>query len=114
MSDDGTRPERKHRRCTVRILTEYEAGALRATAFATTLGGGGLFLETDCPLPRNTPITVCFRVLPGRPPHRISGRVVWSHAPASSGIGRTSGMGIEFTDGQAAARVAQELDALPA
>lgn len=114
MSETQARPERRHRRRTVRILTEYRAAEARGAEFATTLGGGGLFIETAAPLPRHTPLEVCFRLLPGAPVHRVPGRVVFSHAPASSGgIGRASGMGIEFTDDAAAARVARELEALP-
>ncbi len=68
----------------------------------------------DAPLPRDTPLVASFRLLEHSRPHRVAGRVVWSHAPeAEGGIGRASGMGIEFTDGTAAARVAKDLDALP-
>jgi uncharacterized protein (TIGR02266 family) len=98
----------------VRLRVEYEAAGLRSTEYATTLGGGGLFIETDAPLPRDTPLIASFRLLEQSGPHRVAGRVVWSHAPdAEGGIGRASGMGIEFTDGTAAARVAKDLDALP-
>lgn len=114
MSEAALRPERRHRRRTVKILTEYEAGAARRSEFATTLGGGGLFIETEMPLPHHTPIVVSFRLRADAMPHRVSGRVVFCHAPASSGgIGRAAGMGVEFTDGAAAARVARELEALP-
>lgn len=113
MSEGLVRPERHHRRRTVRILTEYESAGVRASEFATTLGGGGLFIETAEPLPRLAPITVSFRLLPETSPHRVPGRVVWSHAPAPGGIARASGMGIEFTDAEAAARVARELETLP-
>jgi Tfp pilus assembly protein PilZ len=114
VSETLARPERRHRRRTVRILTEYQAGGLHAAAYATTLGGGGLFIETSQPLSQQTPIVVCFRLAPGAPAHRVMGRVVFSHAPASSGgIGRASGMGIEFTDPAAASRVAAELERLP-
>jgi Tfp pilus assembly protein PilZ len=114
VSQAELRPERRHRRRTVRILTEYDTGNARRSELATTLGGGGLFIETAAPLPRDTTIVVRFRLAAGGPPHRVPGRVVWSHAPSSSGgIGRAAGMGVEFTDGAAAARVAKELEALP-
>jgi Tfp pilus assembly protein PilZ len=113
MTEPLSRPDRRHRRRTVRILTEYEAGAVRRAGYATTLGGGGLFIETPLPLPRLTPITVCFRLLPDTPPHRVVGRVVWSHAPGPGGIARACGMGIAFTDDVSAARIATELEALP-
>ena len=114
MTEEELHPERRHRRRTVRILTEYETGATRRSELATTLGGGGLFIETAAPLPRDTQIIVRFQLAANGPPHQLPGRVVWSYAPCSSGgIGRATGMGIEFTDGVAAARVAKELEALP-
>lgn len=114
MSENALQPERRHRRRTVRIVTEYDACGARRSELATTLGGGGLFIETAAPLPRDTRVEVRFRLAADAQTHRVSGRVVWCHTPASSGgIGRATGMGIEFTDGQAAARVARELEALP-
>jgi Tfp pilus assembly protein PilZ len=114
VTEEELRPERRHRRRTVRILTEYETGATRRSDLATTLGGGGLFIETAAPLPRDTQIIVRFRLAANGPPHQLHGRVVFSHAPSTcGGIGRATGMGIEFTDGVAAARVAKELQALP-
>ena len=114
MNEDAAPPERRHRRRTVRVLTEYETGTHRRAEYATTLGGGGLFIETETPLPQLTPLVVRFQLLEGRPLHQVAGRVVWCHEPtASGGIGRAHGMGIEFTDDVAAARVALELECLP-
>lgn len=114
MGEGAPHPERRFRRRTVRIQTDFETGDTRDTALATTLGGGGLFIETPAPLPTQAPIVVCFRLAPGGALHRVAGRVVWSYAPGpGGGIGRVAGMGIEFTDAAAAARVMKALDALP-
>jgi len=45
---------RRFRRRTVRVLVEYlsDAGLCRETA--TTLGAGGLFIESQQPLPKGT------------------------------------------------------------
>lgn len=111
MSATEPRPERRHRRLTVRIRTEITCSGTRRIATATTLGGGGLFIETVEPLARLTPLFVRFRLRDGGPIHGVSGRVVFRHAP-EDGIGRKAGMGIEFTDAEAAARVADELERL--
>lgn len=114
MTEDSPHPERRFRRRTVRIETDFETPTGRGTALATTLGGGGLFIETPAPLEAQTPIVVCFRLAPGGQRHRMTGRVVWSYAPGpGGGIGRAAGMGIEFIDAPAAARLARELEALP-
>jgi len=103
-------PERKrrHRRRTVRVDVDYvsETGSHRDTA--TTLGAGGLFVQTDSPLPRGSSVELRFQ-LPGRDwVHEIQGRVSWCRPPSESGP-YASGMGIQFTDRIAAALLAQDL-----
>lgn len=104
--------ERRWRRRTVRILVGYVSALGSACEYATTLGAGGLFIETAAPLPRGTPLRMRLR-LPGTgDEHEIAGRVVWSHQPRR-GEDQPSGMGIEFTDPVAVSRLARGLDALP-
>ena len=106
------RPARRFRRLTVRIEVEYESpddGLLRE--FATTLGAGGLFIESERPLARKSLIKLVF-ALPGRDrTHAIEGRVVWATHPAAPGeVQRTPGMGIQFTDRVAEAQLARDLE----
>ena len=70
--------ERKHRRRTVRILVDYSSPAGVQCEYATTLGAGGLFIESEEPLPRGTPLKVRFRLPGGEGVHEIDGNVgVW-------------------------------------
>ena len=99
---------RRYQRRTVRVRVDCvsETGSHRDTA--TTLGAGGLFVQTDRPLPRGTSVELRFR-LPGRDwVHEIQGRVCWCRPPSESGP-YASGMGIQFTDRIAAALLAQDL-----
>jgi uncharacterized protein (TIGR02266 family) len=106
--------ERKHRRRTVRILVDYSSPAGVQCEYATTLGAGGLFIESEEPLPHGTPIKVRFRLPGGEGVHEIEGRVAWTHVPRSGEGGRRSpGMGIEFTDAVATARLARQLEDMP-
>ena len=109
---DQPRPTRRYRRRTVRIEVDYQSpedGVLCETA--TTLGAGGLFIESERPLPRNTRLKVAFS-LPGCDcRHEIEGRVVWAEHPAQPGESTCSpGMGIQFTDRAAEARLARDLE----
>ena len=114
-SDSDTakqRPVRRYRRRTVRIEVEYpsrDGGSVRE--YATTLGAGGLFIRSDRPLPRRTRLKLAFS-LPGRSLlHEIEGRVVWAERPAQPGESlRHAGMGIQFTDRAAEAKLARELE----
>ena len=95
------RPQRRYRRLTVRVLVEYSSDAGPQTDLATTLGAGGLFVATDAPLGRGTRLHLAFR-LPGTATlWKLDGRVVWSSE---------SGMGVEFLDRPACARLARALE----
>jgi len=78
---------------------------------ATTLGAGGLFIETETPLRKHTPIKLCFQLPGSETSHEIEGRVVWRTDGRSDGS-TTPGMGIEFTDRGASAALARELEHL--
>ena len=111
-------PRRRHRRFRrqlLRVLVDYSAGGTPCCEYATTLGAGGLFIETENPLAPGTLLSVRFRVPGGNVLHRIEGRVTWHHDAANVRAGdvRPPGMGVEFTDAHAAAELARELDALP-
>lgn len=102
------RPQRRYRRCTVRIEVEWSTDRQDGKDRATTLGAGGLFIETERALRPGTALAVRFRVSEGGDLHEIQGRVVWSR-PAGAHPG---GMGIEFTDREAAVPLAIELERL--
>lgn len=108
-------PRRRHRRFRrrlLRVLVDYHAGGTPCCEYATTLGAGGLFIETESPLAPGTLLTVRFRVPGGDTLHRIEGRVTWQHRAdqARAGDLRPSGMGVEFTDARAAAALAHDLE----
>jgi uncharacterized protein (TIGR02266 family) len=78
---------------------------------ATTLGAGGLFIETESPLIEGTHLKMRF-TLPGSGiAHEIEGRVVWSRRSSDRGS-YAPGMGIEFTDRASTIPLAQELETL--
>jgi uncharacterized protein (TIGR02266 family) len=106
------RRQRRFRRRLVRVLVDFYAGGAPRCEYATTLGAGGLFIETDEPLAPGTLLRVRFRLPGGELLHAIEGRVNWQHRleEAHAGDLRPSGMGIAFTDAAAAARLAVELE----
>jgi uncharacterized protein (TIGR02266 family) len=98
----------------VRVLVDYTARGAPCCEYATTLGAGGLFIETEAPLAPGTSLRVRFRLPGGASLHSIDGRVTWRHGldEARAGDSRPSGMGIEFTDASAASVLARELERL--
>jgi uncharacterized protein (TIGR02266 family) len=105
---------RRFRRRTVRILVDYVSDQGVRCDYATTLGAGGLFIESDTPLPSGCVLKMRFRLPESALLHEIQGRVSWLRSDGAPGGGpRAPGMGIQFTDSEAAARLARELEDLP-
>jgi uncharacterized protein (TIGR02266 family) len=105
------RPRRRYRRRTLRVLVEHVSDAGLATDPATTLGAGGMFVETDRPLPHGAHLKLRFTLPGGEARHEIEGRVVWRRRPTDPGQ-HSPGMGIEFTDRRGANELARELQSL--
>lgn len=104
------RRHRRFRRRTVRVIVEYPSGAGWCRDTATTLGAGGLFVETETPLPPGAHLKLRFQLEGGAHEHELEGRVVWSRGPDDPGA-HPPGMGIEFTDAAGRARLATDLEA---
>jgi len=102
---------RRFRRRTVRVLVEYlsDAGLCRETA--TTLGAGGLFIESQQPLPKGTALKLSFSLPGSNVRHDLEGSVAWAHMPSDTESG-SAGMGIAFSDRGATAKLARELQQL--
>jgi uncharacterized protein (TIGR02266 family) len=104
---------RRFRRRTLRVLVDYTAADGVHCEYGTTLGAGGLFIETEEPLATGASLKVRFRLPEGQQVHEVEGRVVWRQEPDAAGCTlRAPGMGIEFTDAVATSRLARELQRL--
>ena len=95
----------------MRILVDFVTPAGVCCDYATTLGAGGMFLETNEPIARGDVLKTRFRLPSGEELHEIEGRVVWRRDPAGPGQRVTGGgAGIKFTDQVAIAKLARELE----
>ncbi len=77
---------------------------------ATTLGAGGMFIETETPLPPGTLLKVRFRLPDAGTVHEIEARVAWIQPPDDAELRRAPGMGIEFTEAAATSTLARSLE----
>ena len=103
---------RRFRRRTVRILVDYQASDGIRCEYATTLGAGGLFVETEAPSPPDTPPKLRFRLSDDLGLHEIEGRVVWVRSIAPGAQVQSPGMGVQFTDSVGCSALARELEDL--
>ena len=101
---------RRFRRRTVRVLVDYVAPDGVRCEYATTLGAGGLFIESEDPLAPGSIFKVRFRLPSSGRIHEIESRVAWSHAPGAEASAQAPGMGIVFTNAAATADLARELE----
>jgi len=111
MSRGADRSKRRYRRRTVRITVEYLSDTGLHCERATTLGAGGLFIETESPVAAGSLLKLRFQLSETGARHEIEGRVIWSRGVGFSDVGST-GMGIEFLNRTAANALAVELENL--
>jgi uncharacterized protein (TIGR02266 family) len=106
---------RRFRRRTLRVRVELDLNGATREEWATTLGAGGLFLETAEPIRVGTRLRLRFRLPGGRTLHELDGRVVWAMAarPGAGSPAPSPGIGVEFTDVAATAALAHELERAP-
>jgi uncharacterized protein (TIGR02266 family) len=104
---------RRFRRRTIRTLVDYASDLGVGCDYATTLGAGGLFIETESALPSGTRLKMRFRLPGSETLHELSGRVAWHRGPDVAQAVHSPGMGIQFTDEVGQAALARELEKLP-
>jgi len=111
MADERMGNTRRYRRQCIRIMVDYRTGEGICCDYATTVGAGGMFLETDEPMSTGAAIKVRFRLPDGEQLHELEGTVVWTQTACASGEAvRPTGVGIQFDDSDGVARLARELE----
>ena len=115
----GSGIKRRFPRMTVRITVTYDSDGGTETGTATTLGAGGLFIETDQMLERGEHLKLRFRLLEDGRDHEIQGRVSWRTVEPVDYTGgirgpHNSGFGVQFLDPVGTSLLARELELLGA
>ncbi len=107
-SNDDTR---EFRRRTVRILVDYQTESGVHCDYATTLGAGGMFLETERELPAGSALKLRFKLPCDEDLHEIEGSVIWQRMDAARDRDAAgSGVGIRFTNPAAISKLARALE----
>lgn len=95
-------------------MVDFQVDGVFHCEYATTLGAGGMFLDSDLALAVGTPLKLRFRLPGSRDLHEIEGRIAWRHGGEEAEARATSpGLGVEFTDAVGAAALARALEQLP-
>jgi uncharacterized protein (TIGR02266 family) len=105
MADDGTpsdepagdeTAEREHERYEVEIRVDWVSGQMFVSDHVTNIGKGGLFIQSDKPMPKGEVEMVLW--LPGKSPVHAKGRVVWNADPSRAPGQPLGGAGLSFID----------------
>lgn len=110
MAQKHSDPSRRFRRRTVRILVDYLGTHGVRRDYATTLGAGGLFIETEEPLPTDSRVKLRFRLSDEHATHEIDGCIVWIRKVNEGGRAHAPGMGVRFTKGVGMSALARDLE----
>lgn len=85
---------RLQERVPLALEVEYRTASAFLVAFSANLSSGGVFVETDRPLPIGTDLALRFNV-PGTGPLEVMGVVAWTRLPGEEA---PPGMGIRFIE----------------
>jgi type IV pilus assembly protein PilZ len=85
--------DRQHVRIPLALEVEYRTAGAFLVAYSVNLSKGGIYLETDNPMPMGTVLNLRFSV-PGGDPLEVTGVVAWVRGVPEPG--KPAGMGIEF------------------
>lgn len=89
---------RKEPRLDVNIQVDYKARDMFISNYVTNISKGGVFIQTDSPLPIHSEIQVTFSIPETGRTITAKGKVAWTYDIKKGSISITPGMGIRFTD----------------
>jgi len=89
--------ERKDERYEVEIRVDWVSGQMFVSDHVTNIGKGGLFIQSQRPLPAQGEVEMVLW-LPGKSPVHATGRVVWNADPSRAAGQPLGGAGLSFID----------------
>jgi len=103
MSKNEGRDKRDHARHDVEIRVDWSTGRMFVSDQATNVSESGVFLRSEMGLKPDSDVEMVLW-LPGRPPIRATGHVVWSQDARAMPAGIMPGGGLRFTEMHSADR----------
>jgi uncharacterized protein (TIGR02266 family) len=103
MAPPGRKDEREHPRHDVEIRVDWSTGRMFVSDQTTNVSESGVFLKSDTGLKPDSDVEMVLW-LPGRPPIRATGHVVWSQDARAMPTGVMPGGGLRFTEMHSADR----------
>ena len=98
---DSFEERRRNPRVMVRVLVDFESTETYFYDYSNNLSEGGIYIETDRPLPMGSPLTLRFTLPNIDRVFQADGKVAWVYQPVPGDAGPPAqvlgrGMGIQF------------------
>lgn len=88
---------RSGRRIPIQLLVDYKSGGSYLFDFCKDLGTGGVFIQTDKPLPMGSSIDLTFTIPDSKETLVTKGMVIWVQSPVAEKVDLVAGMGVQFS-----------------
>ncbi|MBP9706395.1 MAG: TIGR02266 family protein [Oligoflexales bacterium] len=85
-------------RIPVNLLVDYKSEGHYLFDFCKDLGSGGIFIETEAPLPSGHELELTFTIPDSHETIQTKGKVMWSQARIKERPELASGMGVQFSE----------------
>ena len=89
---------RKDHRIPIQLLVDYKAKGNFLFDFCYNLGSGGVFIQTEKPLPKGSELELVFTLPDSKQTLRAKGLVMWAQQYLPEMKQVTPGMGVQFRD----------------
>lgn len=87
---------RSDQRIPVQLLVDYRSNGNYLFDFCKDLGTGGVFIQTETPLPQGSSVDLTFTIPDSKETLAASGKVIWVQTPVYGRDDLTPGMGVQF------------------
>ncbi len=93
----GSVEDRSGRRVPIQLLVDYKSGGNYLFDFCKDLGTGGVFIQTEKPLPTGSSIDLTFTIPDSKETLKANGTVIWVQSVVAEREDLTPGMGVQFS-----------------
>ncbi len=87
---------RDDHRIPINLLVDYRTEGHYLFDFCKDLGTGGVFIQTNSPLPKGSTIDLTFTIPDSKETLRTKGEIIWVQQSGCQRSDQTAGMGVEF------------------
>lgn len=91
-----SKDDRSDHRIPIQLLVDYRADGHYLFDFCRDLGAGGVFIQTEQPLPQGSHVDLTFTIPDSKETLSAKGKVIWVQAAGAQRDEASPGMGVQF------------------